>query len=75
MATYELTMPATMSLYFTIDADSEEEALAKVWDEDFSIICKGAASIGDFEMTEEVSSGNVCYAVLNSYEIEEIEEI
>lgn len=72
MATYELAMPVTLSLNFTVDADSEEEALAKVYEESWSLGVTGAAYIGECEMHEHVCKGNVFYGVLNDYEIEEV---
>lgn len=64
-------MPATMSLYFTVEAESEDEAMEKVFEVDFQVTVTGEADLGEFEMVKHVTRGNVTSAVLNSYDIAE----
>lgn len=72
MAKYSVLIPCTLSVDVTVEADSEEEALSKALDVDFSVkIDDGAdrAMIHVFEAHEEIVKGNVFYGVQNEVEV------
>ena len=72
MAKYSVLIPCTLSVDVTVEADSEEEALTKALDLDFSVkIDDGAdnAKIHEFEAHEEIVKGNVFYGVQNEVEV------
>jgi len=72
MAKYSVLIPCTLSVDVTVEADSEEEALSKALDVDFSVkIDDGAdkAMIHEFEAHEEIVKGNVFYGVQNEIEV------
>ena len=77
MATYGITMPFTGIIYREIEAESEEEALAKFNEETTfptpkrDMVTDG--EIVDWNICENIVEGNVFYGVQNSYEIEEID--
>ena len=72
MTKYSVLIPCTLSVDVTVKADSEEEALSKAFDVDFSVkIDDGAdkATIHEFEAHEEIVKGNVFYGVQNEVEV------
>jgi hypothetical protein len=78
MPRYNISVPATAAIYMTIEADSEEEAKEKIWNVAFRIKMESddpaSPEIGEFELHECVTEGNVFNGVLNDIEIEAEEE-
>jgi hypothetical protein len=79
MTAYSVLIPATMSIEITVEADSEEEAKEKAFDVPFELQIDAEESdkekiyLHEFELHQHVTTGNVCYAVLNDIEVIEIE--
>lgn len=73
--TYYVQVPIAGSLIFTVESEDEAAALDAVWNMDWSlnIETKESVELGEFELMEHVTRGNVCHAPLNSVDIEEVE--
>ena len=64
---YGVSLPFTGYVYVEVEAENKEEALNTAWER---------ATFDDmveWEFTEHICRGNVLDAVLNDYEIEEVE--
>ena len=67
MKKFGVTIPLTGYVYVELEAESEEEAVAKGMAEDFSVV-----DIEDWETVEQVCQGNICYAMENKAYAEEL---
>lgn len=74
MKTYNVTIPVSMTLTFTVEAESEEQAVDKAFEAGVCLKASGeecSPEIAEWEMHEHITQGNVFYGVQNSIEIEE----
>ena len=65
---YRITMPITGYVYKEVEADNEDEALAKFYSEDII-----SDDIEEWDTVEHIVTGNVFHGCINDVEIEEIE--
>ena len=68
MKEYAITMPVTGTIYKEVQAESEEEALAKFYELETS-----NDDIEEWEMHEHIVKGNVFYGGTNDVDIELID--
>jgi hypothetical protein len=72
---YWVQVPVTMSIGISVDAESPEAAKAAVFEADFGfkVIGKAAkrAEINEWQMHEEIVTGNVFHGVINRMSVEE----
>lgn len=76
MSKYLVNIPFTGYLSVEVEADSLSEAKEKVWDEDLSFSIEKLSDnvdIGEVELHEYVTRGNVCSAVLSEIDGMEID--
>ena len=64
MKTYNITLPITGIIYKTVEAESEEKAIALAIDE------STIDDIEEWEIHLKIVSGNVFYGIQNEMEIE-----
>lgn len=67
MKTYEVTLPIAGIAYITVQAESEEDAIAKAMEE------VSRDDIEEWEAFERIVSGNVLHAPINDAEAVEID--
>jgi len=73
MKKYCVSIPATMAIHIYVEAETEEKAIEKAFEVEFTLNLDGlGVEIGEFETHHTVCRGNVLSAVLNSVEVEEI---
>lgn len=73
--TYSVQIPVTGSVIVTVEAESEEKAVAAAWDQaGFKLVFDdpNVCEAGDFELHKQVTRGNVCYAMCNDVNVEEV---
>ncbi len=66
---YGISMPMTGIVYKEIEAETEKEALEKFWGCTLT-----TDDIHEWDLHEHVTTGNVTHAMLNDYDVEELEE-
>ncbi len=66
MREYLVSIPIAGSITYTVEADSEEEAIDQAWNTD---TCDGVL---EWEALNHVVDGNVCYAPCNEVTVEEV---
>lgn len=64
---YAVSLPITGFVYFEIEADNEEQAIAKCMESDIT-----TNDIAEWGVHEHVIEGNVFHGMLNSIDVEEI---
>ena len=64
---YGVSLPFTGYVYVEVEAENEEEALDKAWDK------ATLNDIVEWAIAEHLCQGNVLDAILNNYEVEELE--
>lgn len=74
MKQYRVDMPATAVVTFYVEAENEDEAVEKCFDQDWTI---GDTGNPDVEVTEmdickTIVQGNVFRGIQNGYDVEEI---
>ncbi len=77
MATYEVKIPFAGYVIATVDAVGEDQAKDRAYElSGFSISFDHPddADVGEVEMMDEITRGNVCSAPLNSISIEKVED-
>ena len=68
MKNYEVMIPVTGYIYVDVEAENEDEAVdMAMQSDDISL-----DNIAEWEVHRHVIQGNVCYALLNSVEVEEV---
>lgn len=74
MPMYSVQIPITGSILVTVEADTPEDAEEKAWSlADFKVTADNPmAEMGDFETHKHVARGNVCSAVCNDINVEEV---
>ncbi len=73
MKTYYVSIPCTMTVCVTVDAETEEEAKQKAFGVDFDVNVTGDndACLQDFEAHEQIVKGSVFYGVQNEVDVTE----
>lgn len=75
MPRYSVQIPVTGSIIVTVEAADETAAQEAAWDKaGFRIMCDDEdAEAGEFESHDKVAYGNVCAAVCNEINVEQID--
>lgn len=76
MKTYYVTIPVSMALTFTVEAESEEQAVDKAFEAGVCLNASGeecSPEIVEWEMHEHIVQGNIFYGVQNSIEVEKLD--
>lgn len=76
MKTYLVTVPFAGSICVSVEAENEAAALEAAMNTDFILDCKEGSTnnwpeIVEFNLLKHIMRGDVCYAPLWEYEIEE----
>jgi len=75
MKTYSVQIPVTGSVIVTVEAENAKAAEEAAWDQaGFGIVLDNpnVCEAGDFELHKQVMRGNVCYAMCNDVNVEEV---
>ena len=75
MKTWNVTIPCTMAVVVTVEAEDEEgakqAAMCVALEVDIKSDENSSADISEFETHEQIVKGNVFYGCLNEIEVEE----
>ena len=73
MPRYTVTIPCTMAVVVSVEADDEEGAKEAAFNVDFNVELKGdpdaSPEIIEFETHEQITKGNVYYGCINEMEV------
>jgi len=67
MKKFNVTMPVCGVVFKTVEAETEQEAIDKVYDGGFKL-----EEIEEVEMYDKINKGNVCYVTNSSVDVEEV---
>jgi hypothetical protein len=68
MKTWEVTLPVSGLVYTTVEAESEEEAIEKALNGDYTL-----EDIQEWSTHEKIVQGNICYAIQWQAEATEVD--
>lgn len=69
---YQVLIPIAGCISVTVEAESEEEAKEKAFEEDWRVDLSGPnVELHELEPLEQIVEGNICWAPQRSVEVEE----